>query len=67
MNLYLYSTDKYIQYFIIKYGKKKYEKGYICNIYTCVCVCERERERESHFAVYQKVMQCNVDYTSINK
>ena len=51
MNLYLHSTDKYIQYLIIKYGKKKYEKGYICNIYMCVCVCvcvrERERERES--------------------
>ena len=47
MSPYLYSTGKYIHYLIIKYGRKKYEKEYICNVYIYVCVC--------HFPVYQKV------------
>ena len=58
MSPYLYSTGKYIHYLIIKYGRKKYEKEYICNVYIYVCVC--------HFAVYQKATQCNVDYNSIS-
>ena len=36
---YLNSTGKYIHYHIIKYGRKKYEKEYICNVYIYVCVC----------------------------
>ena len=39
MSPYLYSTGKYIHYLIIKYGRKKYEKEYICNVYIYVCVC----------------------------
>ena len=38
MSPYLYSTGKYIHYLIIKYGRKKYEKEYICNVYIYVSV-----------------------------
>ena len=38
MNLYLHSTDKYIQYLIINMVKRNMKKD-IYVIYTCVCVC----------------------------